>query len=93
MKEPFRDDQRIREVPVGVLNRRTSAVLRMVDRGERVIVSRHGRPLAVIIPIDRALELFVGGEQFIQSRLAPGVDEGPGLGTFSGFGQDGRIRG
>jgi prevent-host-death family protein len=74
MNEPFPDDQRIREVPVGVLNRRTSEVLRMVDSGERVIVSRHGEPLAVILPIDRALELFVGGERLLRARLREGSD-------------------
>jgi prevent-host-death family protein len=63
----FTEDEPIQEVRIGDLNRQTSAVMRTVDRGDRVIVTKHGRPIAAILPIEEALEVFVGtAERFVR---------------------------
>jgi prevent-host-death family protein len=48
---------RVREVTVGELDRRASEVVERVRDGEIAVVSRHGRPVAMILPIADALEL------------------------------------
>jgi prevent-host-death family protein len=52
-------DQPIGEVSIGGLNRRTSEVLRRVEGGERVIVTNHGRPAAVMLPIQDGLDVLL----------------------------------
>ena len=49
--EPFR----LREVALSELNREASSVVRRVEGGELAVVSRHGRPVAMILPIATAL--------------------------------------
>jgi prevent-host-death family protein len=58
------------EVSVRDLNRATSRVLAGVVDGERVIVTRHGRPIAVILSIEQAVDLFLtSSEEFVRMRL------------------------
>jgi prevent-host-death family protein len=62
--------QRIREAGVAELKNGASAVLRDVVRGERVIVTRHGRPVAVLLGIeDAAAVLLAHSEEFVRMRL------------------------
>jgi prevent-host-death family protein len=50
------------KVSVGKLNRSTSRVLRAVRTGERLIVTRHGQPQAVLLSMSDAIELLVEPE-------------------------------
>jgi prevent-host-death family protein len=60
----------IREVSVRELKQAMSRVLDGVVDGERVIVTRYGRPTAVILSIEQAVDLFlVSSEQFVRMRL------------------------
>jgi prevent-host-death family protein len=52
-------DAVIREVPIGELNRSTSVVINSVRRGERLIVTRHGEPRAVVLSVDDVIEAMV----------------------------------
>jgi prevent-host-death family protein len=55
-------DWEIRELAIGELNRSTSRVVREVADGQRIIVTRHGEPQAVILSIGDAIELLVEGQ-------------------------------
>lgn len=46
---------RLGEVALSELNREASAVVQRVEGGELAVVSRHGRPVAMILPIAIAL--------------------------------------
>jgi prevent-host-death family protein len=60
----------IREVNVRELKSGASQVLDGVVDGERVIVTRHGHPIAVIISIEQAIDLFLSSsEDFVRMRL------------------------
>jgi len=52
-------DADVREVSIGELNRSTSAVVRSVRRGERVIVTRHGEPQAVVLSVEDLIDAIV----------------------------------
>ena len=56
------------EVGLRELNRETAEVMRWVRGGRRVIVSRHGRPFAVILPLEDGIEMVL--------RSEPGPDPG-----------------
>jgi prevent-host-death family protein len=47
-----RDPEPLPSVPIGDLSRRPREVLDRVAAGERLIVSRHGRPVATLQPLD-----------------------------------------
>lgn len=49
----------VRAVATGELNRSTSAVLESVSDGERIVVTGHGRPRAVVLSVCDAIELLV----------------------------------
>ncbi|MDQ3572807.1 MAG: type II toxin-antitoxin system prevent-host-death family antitoxin [Actinomycetota bacterium] len=51
--------QEVREVSVGELNRSTSEVLRSINDGERLIVSRHGEPMGIVLSVRDAVEAMV----------------------------------
>jgi prevent-host-death family protein len=53
------EDQPIGDVSIGGLNRHTSDTLKRVEGGERVIVTNHGRPVAVMLPIDDGLDVLL----------------------------------
>jgi len=60
----------IREVGVRELKSGASAVLDGVVDGERVIVTRNGHPIAVMLSIEQAIDLFLtSSEEFVQMRL------------------------
>ena len=60
----------IREVGVRELKREASRVLAGVVDGERVIVTRNGRPIAVILSIEQAVDLLLtSSEEFVRMRL------------------------
>jgi prevent-host-death family protein len=62
--------QTIREVGVRELNRGTTRVLEMALAGERVIVTRDGQPIAVLLSVDQAIELLlISSEEFVRMRL------------------------
>jgi len=64
------DRQSIREVSVRELNRGTSRVLQMASAGARVIVTRHGEPVAVVLSVDQAIDLFlVSSEEYVRMRI------------------------
>ena len=46
---------RAREVTISELDRYASRVVRGVIAGEIAVVSRHGRPVALVLPLDRAI--------------------------------------
>jgi prevent-host-death family protein len=61
---------RFREVGVRELSRRTDAVLGAALAGERVIVTRYGEPVAVILGTDQAAEwLLASAEEFARMWL------------------------
>jgi prevent-host-death family protein len=65
----------IREVGVRQLKSEVAAVLDAVVNGERVIVTKHGHPIAVILSIEQAADLMLtGSEEFVRMRLR-GHDE------------------
>ena len=55
-------DHEIREVGARELRHRTGHVVRSLQAGERVILTRHGEPQAVLLCIDDAIELLVEGQ-------------------------------
>ena len=60
----------IREVGMRALARDVSGLIRAVEGGERLVVTRHGDPVAVILSIDEAVEfLIVHSEEFVRARL------------------------
>jgi prevent-host-death family protein len=64
------EPETIREVGVRELKSRMSAVLDGVIDGERVIVTRNGHPIAVILSIEQAVDLFLASsEGFVRMRL------------------------
>ncbi len=67
----FQDEsERIREVGVRELKSGASAVLDGVVEGERVIVTRNGHPIAVILSIEQAVDFLVtSSEEFVRMRL------------------------
>jgi prevent-host-death family protein len=54
----------VREVPVTELRRRAAAVSGGVVEGEAAVISKHGRPVAVVLP-------FGDGEKVLQHQVAP----------------------
>ncbi len=48
----------VEEVPARELSRDTSGVLARVDQGRRVIVTRRGTPVAVILEVEEAIGLY-----------------------------------
>jgi prevent-host-death family protein len=61
----------IREVGIRELKRDGSRILSRVERdGERVVVTRHGRPVGVILAVEDAVDLFLlSSDQYVEMRL------------------------
>jgi prevent-host-death family protein len=59
----FSDDQPVHSVSVTELDRSVSAVLALVNRGERVIVTKHGMPVAAMFSISDAFEVMIAGSE------------------------------
>jgi prevent-host-death family protein len=59
----FSDDQEVRAVSVTELDKEASAVINDVISGKRVIVTKYGDPIAVILSIDDGAEAMVAGSE------------------------------
>jgi prevent-host-death family protein len=55
-------DQRIREVGARELRHQTATVIGSVRDGERLILTRHGQPQALVLSIDDGIELLIEPE-------------------------------
>jgi prevent-host-death family protein len=88
----FSDDQPICEATVTALSRTAASFVKRAAAGERVIITRHGEPVAVIVGLRDALDgLLAGSERFALMRreareqLAAGLtSELPGWPSTSG---------
>jgi prevent-host-death family protein len=61
---------RIREVGVRELARDVSRLIKAAEWGERLVVTRHGDPVAVILSVDEAVDfLVVHSEEFMRAKL------------------------
>jgi prevent-host-death family protein len=68
-----------REVKVRDLSRKTAEVLAAAASGERVIVTRHGEPIAVLIATEQAIDWFIASsEEFLRMRLEARTERGRG---------------
>jgi prevent-host-death family protein len=70
----------MREIGIGELKMKLSSVIRRVERGERVRVTRRGRPVADVVPVDSPEEAQGGPERseamkklIAEGRVTPGV--------------------
>jgi prevent-host-death family protein len=64
------DSTTIREVGVRELEDQIASVLARVLDGERVIVTRRGKPIAVLLGVEEAMELILlSSEEFVRMRL------------------------
>ena len=52
------------------LGRETASVLASVARGERAVIVRHGEPVALILSLDEAIDVFLAhAEEYVRMRL------------------------
>ncbi len=58
-RSPVLESGAVRAVTVGELNRHTSRTVASVADGERLIVTRHGDPVAAVLSLRDAIELLV----------------------------------
>jgi prevent-host-death family protein len=59
----LRDRQPITEVPATELARKAASVLARVEKGERVIVTRHGHAVAVLVSVWTGVDLVLAGSE------------------------------
>lgn len=65
----FGDDQPITEVRITELAQGASAVIRRIEEGERVVVTRRGRATAVIVSVETGFDVMLeGSERFALLR-------------------------
>ena len=57
------DDQGITEISATELTRNAASVLERVGAGERVIINKHGQPVAVIVSIETGVDLALAGSE------------------------------
>jgi len=84
------DHQPVTEVSVTELSRNVSAVISRVAGGERVIISRHGRPTAVIIAIDAGIDALIAGSEgfaLLRREARERIEAGASAGAGSTAGQ------
>ena len=63
------DDQPIIEATISELNRAPSRLVERAIAGERVVITRHHEPVALLVSIDVGLDLLLAGsEWFAQMR-------------------------
>lgn len=66
-----RVDFRALEVGIKELTNATSKVIRRAEAGERVLITKRGRPVAVLMSIPAAEQFVVAyAEEFVRARLA-----------------------
>lgn len=59
------------EIGIKELASRTSRVIESVEDGERVVVTKRGRPAAVIMSVDEAEDFVLAhAEEFVKMRLS-----------------------
>jgi prevent-host-death family protein len=76
------DDQVIREVSLTQLDRKTFETVRATIEGERVIVTKHGSPVAVLVGIEDGIDLLLAGsERFALLRREAREELSSGLAT------------
>jgi len=70
----------VREIGIGELRAKLSSVIRRVERGERVRVTRRGRPVADVVPVDSPKPAQEGPERsetmkrlIAEGRVTPAV--------------------
>ena len=64
------DPPATREVSVRELSRNTAGVLDDVAAGERIVVTRFGDPVALVLSVDEAIDVFLANaEEFVRMRL------------------------
>jgi prevent-host-death family protein len=69
----------IEEVSIRELTRATSQVVQRASSGERMIVTRNGQPIAVILGIDDAVDWLVSStDEFVRLRIAARKELGTG---------------
>ena len=81
------DHQPVTEVSVTELSRNVSAVISRVAGGERVIISRHGRPTAVIIAIDAGIDALIAGSEgfaLLRREARERIEAGASAGATAG---------
>ncbi len=67
----LRGPKPISEVTVRELTRATSRQVNRASTGERLIVTRNGQPVAVILGIDDAVDwLVASADEFVRLRIA-----------------------
>jgi prevent-host-death family protein len=59
----FSDNQPINAVSITTLSQRVSAVIEEVVSGKRVIVTKHGMPVAVIVSVGHGIDGLLAGSQ------------------------------
>ena len=65
----FSDDQEVGAVTATELGKTVSSVLNRVAAGQRVVVTRNGRRVALIVGLEDAIEVMLAGsEQFAALR-------------------------
>jgi prevent-host-death family protein len=64
------EGQTVREVGVRELSHSTAAVIRAVREGERLVVTRHAEPQAVVLSVNDAVELSIEGERVASACAA-----------------------
>lgn len=63
------------KVPVRELNQHTSAVLARVETGETLEITKDGRPVARLVPIERGQSLL--DRLVAEGRATPATDHSP----------------
>lgn len=70
------------DVSVAVAKNKLPELIRAVETGERVVITRHGKPVAQLAPPPAARRKVRLGEMAGRLRLLPGWDEPVDLNRF-----------
>ena len=67
---PADSEPSFREVTARELSRSTSEVLRGLNDDERIVITRHGTPIAVLLSVEQGLDfLLAHSEELVEARL------------------------
>jgi prevent-host-death family protein len=69
------DDQSVAAVSVTALSRQLSEVVARARAGERIVVTKHGLPVALIISVDDGVAAIVADSARIAARRAEAQQE------------------
>jgi prevent-host-death family protein len=90
----FSDDQVVTEFTATQLARQVPAALAAVRKGKRVVVTRHGRPVAVMVSLGDGVDLALAGSEHFallrreaRDELESGVTRALGEWRSRGFRQ------